>query len=883
MAYNIGEAYISLRADYLKVFSDIAQMKTELMGKLEDIEKTTISKAGEKAGKTFWKKFFSGGAIDVAKGFGIATGVQGIVSGIKGTVGGAIKSFMDFEFEMASVKAKANATAIEFRALEEAARDMGRTTLYNATQSAEALKVLVEMGLTSYEAIEALPKVLTLATTEAMNLADAADIALGSMRGMAMATTDLDRIVDTIAYTAARSASTVYSLGQGLKVAGAAAHISGQSLEDVLSVLGGLANQMIRSETAGFAITQMIARLTRAASTMKGAVDETGTTLGMSRDTIHKLGLELLTTEKVLKPLPQIFTDLKTKGASTLEILRIFGVYTYKYALAAMNASDTINELNAELLDTDSLVKNAGQRMADMKLDTLRGDLTLAKNAAVDLGIEFGKIFSPVARISVRAFTSAIRGIKHALDVVRGKDTNPIRGSDDYLLGQGIPVPKRQANVFEDADSKLNGVLQKIRNSVSIIKYDQFGLPIFGEVKLVPIEIDRLLEEEIDRREKAYTKSMTKVYSQQKVMSLANLQFQMSLQDKEYSAIAVSIKEQFDLKIASNKQLLVKNLAYENEITAMIKEEESKRDAILSEVQSARTQANTELLDKWSRSNTKSRLEDESKLEQSNARIAESFTRLSGGMKENSEEYFSWKVKALDAQRIKELAIVEDTEEGKYLVEQWYNEQRKQLHYQEVEKSTDVFGGAKVGLSKLADEGAMFGQIGEDWVYDLKSGFQSGFSTFFSDTLKGTKSWGESIKGLFTGIIGNILDSFAKAGAQLLTNSLFNLLLSSFASVGTSGISNIAHTSKPFDTTGLTNFQDFSDPRPYAKLTKTANKSSSADNMVVHQAFNVNVTANDAQSVHQFFRRNGKIVQELAAQGVEKSRRLKKAYRGNSE
>ena len=880
-----NEAIIDIRARVDKLYADINVMTTGLMSKLDGVEKqitTKLGKAGEKSHKTFFEKFFGGGTLDVAKGLGLVTGIQAITKTVTSGMSSAINSFMEFEFEMASVKAKADTTELGFRDLEEAARKMGRTTFYSATQSAEALKVLVEMGLNAYEAIEALPKVLTLATTEAMNLSDAADIALGSMRGMALATEDLDRIVDTIAYTAAKSASTVYSLGQALKVSGAAAHISGQSLEDVLSVLGGLSNQMIRSETAGFAVTQMIARLTRAASGMSGTIDETGSTIGMARQTIKSLNLELLTSEKVLKPLPQIFTDLKNKSASTLEVLRVFGVYTYKYALAAINASDTINKLNSELIDTDSLVRGAAQRMADMKLDTLKGDLTLAKNALIDFGIELGKIFSPVARVAVEAFTSTIKGLRSTLDAVRGKGMSGVRMSDDYLEGQGITPPIRQKNVFEQSkvnENQIDRTIENIRRKVSILKYDQFGLPIFEEIKIKPIEVDRLVTEEILKREEAYEKSMIKVYSHQKVMSMANLQFQNEQQKKQFDDIKANIDAEYDLKISGNKVLLEKNLAYEHEITDMIDSENKKRTSDLLEVTAAQEEARKELLKKFVDSRSKEGIEEANKTAQNNARIAESFTRLSEGMKQNSEEYFIWKIKALDEQKGKELEIVKDTEEGKYLVEKWYNEQRKQLHYQEVERSKDLFGGAKVGFQKLSDEGAMFGQIGEDWVYDLKSGFQSGFSTFFSDTLKGTKSWGESIKGLFTDIIGNILDSFAKAGSQLLANSLFNLLLGGLSTGLTQGsISAIPHTSKPFDTSS------FIDPKPYAKMTRGTNRlSGNTDNMTVNQAFNVNVTANDAQSVHQFFRRNGKIVQELAANGVNDSRRLKKVFRGNNE
>ena len=932
-----NEAIIEIRAKVDKLYSDISGMTTGLMSKLEGVEKQItdkLGKAGEKSHKTFFEKLFGGGTLDVVKGLGIATGIQSLTKTVVGGMSSAINSFMEFEFEMASVKAKSGATEAEFKKLEQAARDMGRTTYYNAIEAASGLKVLAEMGLTAHESIAALPKVLTLATTEGMNLADAADIALGSMRGMAMGVDQLDRIVDGLAYTAAKSASTVYSLGQGLKVTGAAAHLSGQSLEDVLSVLGGLANQMIRSETAGFAITQMMARLTRVASGLRGTIDETGSTVGQARETMRRLDVDLLSLTKTLRPLPEIFTDLKNKGAGTLEMLRVFGVYTYKYALAAINASETTNKLKRELTEVGGEAEGAGQRMAAIKLDTLKSDVKLASNALVELGITLGNIFSPVARGLVQAFTATIRELSDVIDgtkplsvfeevkpktkpkyddIYGGFDIRGIGYTEEHAdLTKVKEIANKTASIFKQAmrkgwegasddwnfkiiDTKASDeAYQSIMKRFSIIKYNQFGLPIMNEQQPVVIpESDRLLEEELDKLKKAVDKMWDTTYAKQKVMSIDNLKHQLNnLQEQENEALDL-INTRYDKEIeglenaeAFRKKLNGENLAETLEITKLIIKAEFDRSKVLQQRRDITPDLKTEAYEKYYDSNNKRRIEEENKVKQQNARIAESFTRLSGGMKQNSEEYFIWKIKALDEQKGKELEIVKDTEEGKYLVEKWYNEQRKQLHYQEVERSKDLFGGAKVGFSKLADEGAMFGQIGEDWVYDLKSGFQSGFSTFFSDTLKGTKSWGESIKGLFTDIIGNILDSFAKAGSQLLANSLFNLLLGSLATKGVS-------TAMPSDYFTGSTAQYFNTGAGAsmgtgfvkgAKGFKAGNKmSSNSDGITVHQAFNVTVTANDAQSVQQFFRRNGKIVQELAADGVNKSRRLKKVFRGNNE
>lgn len=60
------------------------------------------------------------------------------ISGLSLGVGSALQTFGDFESEMSHVKAISGATGEEFASLTDKAKELGATTKFTATESAQA-------------------------------------------------------------------------------------------------------------------------------------------------------------------------------------------------------------------------------------------------------------------------------------------------------------------------------------------------------------------------------------------------------------------------------------------------------------------------------------------------------------------------------------------------------------------------------------------------------------------------------------------------------------------------------------------------------------------------------------------------------------------------
>ena len=157
----------------------------------------------------------------------------------------------DFEDAMARVKAVSNATVGEFNTLTAAARKMGETTKYTATEAAEALEKLTRNGMKATEAALALPSVLKFAQANAIELAQAADILKISLNMFDLSATNSARVADVLSTTAANTATNVLELHDALVNVAPAAKVLGFGIEEVASAIGALAQRGVKGAAAG--------------------------------------------------------------------------------------------------------------------------------------------------------------------------------------------------------------------------------------------------------------------------------------------------------------------------------------------------------------------------------------------------------------------------------------------------------------------------------------------------------------------------------------------------------------------------------------------------------------------------------------------------------
>ncbi len=211
-----------------------------------------------------------------------------------------VRAGAEFQNAMARVQAVSKASTQDLKEMREEAMRLGRDTKYTATEAANALEMLVRNGLKPLQARDALQGTLELAQSQAIQLAEAADIAVTAMNGFGLSTKDLGRINDVLASTASNTATNVLELFEAFKVAAPVAHAAGISLEETATALGMLANRGFRGSDAGTGLKQIVLAL--ASQTPEAT------------KVLQKYGVQVNETELRTKGLIAVLKELSATG-----------------------------------------------------------------------------------------------------------------------------------------------------------------------------------------------------------------------------------------------------------------------------------------------------------------------------------------------------------------------------------------------------------------------------------------------------------------------------------------------------------------------------------------------------------------------------------------
>ena len=191
---------------------------------------------------------------------------------------GAVKGAADLESKLSEVKAVSGATTAEMVLLRKAAEDAGATTKYTATEAADALGNLARAGLSSKDAIAALPAVMQLAQAGGIGLAEASEYITKATMGMGLSFQDAGRVADVLAMGANASNTSVTGLAQALSYSAPLAKSLGLSLESTVAIIGKFADAGIDASRAGTALNAILSQFSDPASKFRQELAAAGIT-----------------------------------------------------------------------------------------------------------------------------------------------------------------------------------------------------------------------------------------------------------------------------------------------------------------------------------------------------------------------------------------------------------------------------------------------------------------------------------------------------------------------------------------------------------------------------------------------------------------------------
>ena len=303
-----------------------------------------------------------------------------------------------YETSMSSVQAISGATADEMETLRAVAREMGATTRYSASESADALGYMALAGWDVEQMTSALPSVLNLATAGQLDLATASDIVTDMMSMFGIEAENASQASDVFAAAQAKSNTNVEQLSEALRMAGPAASSAGNSLEDTSAVLGILANNGIKGSSAGTALNAMFMDLQKSAENGAVAIGDTSVAVYDAEGNMRSMVDIVQDVEKAT----QGMSDEQRNAA----LSQIFQQQSLRGVNVLLNeGSDSLVDLQNELINSNG----AAQDMADIMDDNMQGSLLAMKSAAEEVAIQFFEMAEGPIRAIIDGITDLIR------------------------------------------------------------------------------------------------------------------------------------------------------------------------------------------------------------------------------------------------------------------------------------------------------------------------------------------------------------------------------------------------------------------------------------------------------------------------------------------
>lgn len=207
----------------------------------------------------------AGGKLDamtVAFGNLIAQGISMAIGAMKDFAASVVETGKNFDSSMSSVAALSGATGDELSMLRDTAKDFGSSTMFSASQAADALGYMALAGWDANTSASALGGVLDLAASSGMELGAASDMVTDYMSAFSMKAEESAYFADLLAYAQANANTTAAGLGEAFKNSAANMNAAGQDIETTTALLSMMANQGLKGSEAGTALTAVMRDMT---------------------------------------------------------------------------------------------------------------------------------------------------------------------------------------------------------------------------------------------------------------------------------------------------------------------------------------------------------------------------------------------------------------------------------------------------------------------------------------------------------------------------------------------------------------------------------------------------------------------------------------------
>lgn len=337
----------------------------------------------------------SAGAKNIAIGLAIASPL--IFAG---------KAAADYEQGLVDVQAVTQANAEEMTRLDALAIKMGRDTAWSAKAATEGQLALSKAGLSVHEILNgALKSSLNLASSSVLNLAEASEMTAFGLKVFKHDAVEAAKVANIFAGVENKSAADARSLKESLVAASPAITALKVGFEDANAVLAMFADKQLKGSLAGTALKTTLLRLQPTAKPAASVMKKLGIISADGANAFFTLSGKMKSMAEVAEVLKKSMSHL-TEKQRIHYLTTMFGQEGLAGAVSLYEAgADTINQYKKKLGDVNA------EQLAEKKLDSVSGQMTILKGSVETAAITLGKNFLPEIKSMTMTLVNAVNRV----------------------------------------------------------------------------------------------------------------------------------------------------------------------------------------------------------------------------------------------------------------------------------------------------------------------------------------------------------------------------------------------------------------------------------------------------------------------------------------
>lgn len=356
----------------------------------------------------------------------------------------AVKMAADFDQKMSTVQANTGATSAQMDQLRAAAIEAGASTVYSATDSADAINDLGKAGMSVTDILNGgLTGALNLAASDGMAVGDAAEYMANALSMFHLKGSQASQVADTLAAGAGKAVGNVSDFGEALNNCGAQANSFGMNVQETTGVLALFAQNGTIGAEAGTQLNSMLMKLAAPSAEASNTMRELGISAYDAQH--HFVGMANFAGQ--LQKAEKGLTDEQRNQANAT----IFGSYAIKAANYLYEAGESgVNKWTKAVSESGYAAEQAAA-----KNNNLKGDLE-------NLGGSMESLMISVGEGAQGPLRKMVQGLDTLVDAFAGLPS----GAQQTLV-----VMASLAGVFgavHKAAGNLNGSTSTMANNIGL-------------------------------------------------------------------------------------------------------------------------------------------------------------------------------------------------------------------------------------------------------------------------------------------------------------------------------------------------------------------------------------------------------------------------------